>query len=260
MPHSPPAPFRLAERLRAGSTVLSAWCALPEPVIAQLLAQEAFEAITLDMQHGLVEFADAARTIPLVAARGKPTLVRVPVGAFATASRLLDAGAAGIIAPMIGSVADARALVAHTKYPPVGSRSWGPSTALALTGLDTPGYFARANAETLVFAMIETRAALEAIDEILAVEGLDGVFIGPADLSVALSDGAGVAPASAAVDTALDHALARTRAAGKRIGIYAYDAARAVAFKHKGFDLVATASDAAFLAAGARALLAMLEG
>ncbi|MGJ3262979.1 MAG: HpcH/HpaI aldolase family protein [Salinarimonas sp.] len=238
---------------------LSAWCGLPEPTIAGLLAAEAFDAVTLDMQHGAVDFREAACAIPLVAARGKPTLVRVPVGGYATAARLLDAGAAGIIAPMIGSVADARAFVAQTKYPPSGARSWGPSAALALTGLDTPTYFGEANAQTVALAMIETRAALEAIDDILAVEGLDGIFIGPADLSVALSDGAGVTPASPAVDAALDHALARTRAAGKHIGVYAHDASRAAVFRAKGFDLVAACSDTAFLAAGARALVAALE-
>lgn len=250
----------LSERLGKGAPLVSAWCGMPHPQIAGLLAREAFDVVSLDMQHGTVEFADAVQAIPLVAAAGKPTIVRVPVGQFATASRLLDSGAAGIIAPMINSAADARALVAHTKYPPVGERSWGPAGAMALTGLDPAGYFPRANALHTVLAMVETREALDAVDEILAVEGLDGIFIGPADLSIALSNGAGVDPGGAAVTEALDHALARARAAGKLIGVYAHIPERATLFRDRGFDLIATLSDAGFLRAGAQALLAALKG
>lgn len=249
----------LAERLGKGTPLVSAWCGMPHAPIAGLLAREAFDAVALDMQHGTIELADAVAAIPLVAAAGKPTIVRVPVGAFATASRLLDAGAAGIIAPMINSAADARALVAHTKFPPVGERSWGPVGAMALTGLDADRYFPRANALHVVLAMVETRAALDAIDEILAVEGLDGIFIGPADLSIALANGAGVDPGADAVLAALDHALARARAAGKLVGVYAHAPDRAKLFRDRGFDLVATLSDSGFLRAGAQALLAALK-
>ncbi len=112
--------------------------------------------------------------------------MRVPVGDFASASRLIDAGAAGVIAPMINSRADAERFASFAKFPPVGERSWGPRAALALSGLDLQGYLASANRLTQAIAMIETREALDALDDILAVAGIDGVFIGPADLSIAL--------------------------------------------------------------------------
>jgi 4-hydroxy-2-oxoheptanedioate aldolase len=108
-------------------------------MVAGLLAREGFDAVTLDMQHGFIDFGVAMRAIPLIVAAGKPGIVRIPVGEFATASRLLDAGATGIIAPMINTVEDARRLAAFTKFPPVGERSWGPAGALALTGLARPG-------------------------------------------------------------------------------------------------------------------------
>lgn len=254
-----PAPFALPALFARGTPLVSAWCGIPEPSVAGVLAREAFDVVTLDMQHGAIDFPEVQRAIPLVCAAGKPAIVRVPVGAFATASRLLDAGAAGIIAPMINSVADARALVAHTKYPPIGERSWGPAAAVALTEIEPNAYFAGANAATKVFAMVETRAALDLVDDILAVEGLDGIFIGPADLSIGLSRGAGVDPASPAVDEALRHAMARARAAGKLIGVYAPVAPRAVAFRDAGFDLIATASDVGFLRTGAQAMLAALK-
>jgi 4-hydroxy-2-oxoheptanedioate aldolase len=250
----------LDERLGRASPLISAWCGMPHPDIPGLLAREAFDVVTMDMQHGAIDFPNIVQAIPRIAAAGKPAMVRVPVGAFATASRLLDAGAAGVIAPMVNTVADARALVAHTKYPPIGERSWGPGGAMALTGLDPAGYFARANGLTKVFAMVETRAALDIVDDILAVEGLDGIFIGPADLSIALSGGKAVDPASPAVDAALAHALARARAAGKAIGVYAHIPERAILFRDRGYDRIATASDVGFLRAGAQAMLSALKG
>src|SRR3954469_2541792 len=96
--------FNLLERFEAGSPVLAAWCGLPEPAVAGLLAREAFDAVTIDMQHGAIDFAAAVRAVPLIAAAGKPAIVRIPVGDFAAASRLLDAGASAVIAPMINTI------------------------------------------------------------------------------------------------------------------------------------------------------------
>lgn len=250
----------LAAQLRAGKPVFSAWCGLPEPGIAGLLARESFGCVVVDMQHGAVDFLAAARAIPLVAAAGKPSMVRIPVGEFGTASRLLDAGAAGIIAPMINSVEDARALASFVKFPPVGARSWGPHPALTLTGLAPPDYFKGANAFSISFAMIETREALDRIDDILAVDGIDAVFIGPSDLSIGLSRGASLDPMGAEVTAAIDHALARARAASKRAGIYAPTGERAADFAQRGYDLVAIGSDVSFLRAGAAAMLKAATG
>jgi 4-hydroxy-2-oxoheptanedioate aldolase len=242
----------LSERLNSGAPVLSAWCGLPEPAIAGFLAREAFDAVTLDMQHGLIDVAASLRAIPLIAAAGKPALARIPVGEFATASKLLDGGASGIIAPMINTVEDARRLAAFTKFPPVGERSWGPHPALALSGLAPADYFNSASGLTLSFAMVETREAMGIIDEVLGVPGIDGIFIGPSDLSIGLSGGRSLDPGSAEVEQALDHALARTKAAGKIAAVYAPTGQRAGEFIRRGFPFVAVASDLAFLRAGAQ--------
>ena len=180
---------KLAGRLAANGEALCAWVTVNEPAVAEWLAREAFDAVALDMQHGAIDFDGAMRSILSVALAGKPTIVRVPVGEFALASQLLDAGASGILAPMINSGDDARRLVEFVKFPPLGRRSWGPRTALPLSGLDATAYLNAANAMTQAIAMIETRAALDALDDILAVEGVDGVFVGPSDLSIALSGG-----------------------------------------------------------------------
>jgi 4-hydroxy-2-oxoheptanedioate aldolase len=246
---------QLSERLRAGSPVLAAWCGIPEPAVASLLAREAFDAVTLDMQHGAIDFAGTLRAVPLVAGAGKPVLARIPVGEFAAASRLLDAGASAVIAPMINTVEDARRFGSFMKYPPLGERSWGPHGALALSGLQPHDYFARANSFSISFAMVETREALTLVDGILGVPGVDGIFIGPADLSIALSGGSSLNPTAAEVDQALAHALSRARAAGKLIGVYAHSGERAAEFARSGFNLIALASDTALLRAGAQAAL-----
>ncbi|MBF9198173.1 HpcH/HpaI aldolase family protein [Microvirga terrestris] len=244
------------ERLKGGAPLYTAWCGLPDPSVAGILAREDFDAVTLDTQHGSIDFAASVQAIPLIAAAGKPALVRIPVGDFATASRYLDAGASGIIAPMINTVEDARRLAAFTKFPPVGERSWGAYGALALTGLEPGEYLRTANDLAVSFAMVETREALAIIDDILAVPGIDGVFIGPSDLSIALSGGKGVDPTSAEVDKALDHALTRVKAAGKIAAIYAVSGARAAELSAKGFHLVAIGSDMAMLRIGAHTALA----
>jgi 4-hydroxy-2-oxoheptanedioate aldolase len=257
----PSAVQALPELLHGGRPVFSAWCGLPEPAISGYLAREAgIGAVVLDMQHGVIDFLNATRTIPLVAAAGKPCIPRIPVGEFATASRLLDAGAAGIIAPMINTVEDARRFAGFVKFPPLGERSWGPHPALALTGLAHPEYFSQANGFLRSFAMIETREALDSIDQILAVDGIDAVFIGPSDLSIGLSNGAALDPTGAEVNAAIDHALARAKAAGKMAGIYAPNGERAADFVRRGYRFIALGSDLAFLRAGATAMLKAAAG
>ncbi len=249
-----------SERLRNGAPVLSAWCGLPEPSIPGLLAREAFDAVVIDAQHGAVDFAAALQAIPLIAAAGKPPLVRIPVGDFAAASRFLDAGVSGVIAPMINTIEDARRFASFTKYPPVGERSWGPHGALSLSGLHADDYFRKANDLTVSFAMVETRESLDIIDDILAVPGIDGIFIGPSDLSIALSGGRELNPASAEVEEALDYALSRVRAASKVAGIYAASGGRAGELARRGFHMVSIASDTALLRAGAQAALGAARG
>src|SRR3954447_25591773 len=152
----------LSERLRAGENLTLAWCSLGSPAVGESLVRAGFDAALFDMQHGAFDVTTAAAGISAVITAGKPALVRIPVNEFATAPRLLDAGAAGIVAPMINSADDARELVSYTKFPPVGGRSWGPTRVLALSGLTPASYLAEAGSMQLVIAMIETREALAA--------------------------------------------------------------------------------------------------
>ncbi|WP_112662356.1 HpcH/HpaI aldolase family protein [Microvirga flavescens] len=250
----------LSERARSGRAAFAAWCGLPEPSNSAVLAREAFDAIVLDLQHGAIDFAAAVRAIPGIVAAGKPAIARIPVGDFATASRFLDAGVAGVIAPMINSLEDARLFASFMKYPPIGSRSWGPHGALTFSGLGADDYFRKANGLSSALAMVETREALAVVDEILAEPGIDGVFIGPSDLSIALSGGAALDPEGREVEEAIAHVLNRTKAAGKVAAIYAASGEKAAEWARKGFHLISIGTDAGLLRMGAEAALKAARG
>jgi 4-hydroxy-2-oxoheptanedioate aldolase len=253
--------YSLGRRLAAGETIYTGWCGLPEPVVAESLAREGFVAVTIDQQHGLWDTAATSTGIAAIRAGGAAPLVRIPLGSFAVASRCLDFGAEGIIAPMINTVADATAFVSATKYPPVGERSWGPMRAMTLAGLSDPKqYLAEANAATVTLAMIETKTAMANLDAIAAVPGLDVLFVGPSDLSIGLTDGAELDAHSATVEAALDKLVAACRKAGKIAGLYCANAERAVACAKRGFRFLAVGSDLGFLRAGAAAQLKVLKG
>jgi 4-hydroxy-2-oxoheptanedioate aldolase len=246
--------FSLARRLKAGETVHTGWCGLPYPVVAEVIAREGFPAVTIDQQHGLWDTAATLTGIAAIRQGGAAPIVRIPVGDFATVSRALDFGAEGIIAPMINTVADARAFVAVAKYPPVGERSWGPHRAMMLGGFNDQNIYLRdANALTVTFAMIETRTALANLDAIAATDGIDALFVGPSDLSIALTDGAEVDPHSAAVENELDRIVAAARKANKIPGLYCANAERAQFAAKRGFRFLAVGSDLGFLRAGTAA-------
>ena len=182
-------------------------------------------------------------------------------GAFAVASRALDFGAEGIIAPMINTVADAKAFVSAAKYPPLGERSWGPTRAMTLAGIsDAKQYLNEANAATVTLAMIETKTAMANLDAIAAVPGIDVLFVGPSDLSIALTEGREVEPHSALVERELDRVIAAARKANKIPGLYCANAERAVFAGKRGFRFLAVGSDLGFLRMGAAAQLKTLRG
>lgn len=250
-----PALLRLARRLDAGDALFSAWIA-QDPLAVQTFAQQGYDSATFDMQHGRIDVAAAIQGILVAAGAGLPAAVRIPVGEYQTAARLLDAGAAAIIAPMVNSAHDARRLVDFCKYPPLGSRSFGAYAALAMSGVDRHAFLGQANRFCKLFAMVETRAALEQLEAIVAVDGIDGVFVGPADLSIALTRGEAIDASHPLVSEALQAVCAACRAAGKIAGVYALNGAWAAEAARMGYRFVAVSSDVICLAAGAASALA----
>ena len=155
----------LKSRLAADETLVTAWSGVPDALTVEILAKQGFDAITLDMQHGGHHEDSVLRGLMPVLAANKPALVRIPVGRFDMASRALDFGAEAVIAPMVNSVADARLFAAAMKYPPLGERSWGPTYAFPRHGKgDYAEWLRDTNQRTMAFAMVETRAALDALD------------------------------------------------------------------------------------------------
>jgi len=246
----------LAGRLSNGETIYCGWVSLPEPLVAEAVARSGFDCVLLDMQHGQLDIGSVMTEIGAVALAGKPTVVRVALGDDATASRALDLGAEAVIAPMINTVEDARRLAAATKFPPLGERSWGPTRAMALQGIEQAShYLESANRFCLTFAMIETVRALDALDAILGVDGIDGVFVGPFDLSVSLSAGRRVGPGDETVDVAIRRIAERAGAAGKIAGIYASTAEWARSYRSFGYRFIAVGADQVYLTSGATEML-----
>lgn len=253
--------MRLARRLAEPAPIMTAWSGIPSSDICGRLAMAGFDAVTLDMQHGTHTESTAFRAAADILAADKPAILRIPVGRNDLASRALDAGYEAVIAPMINSVSDAKAFAAAMKYPPLGERSWGPGQALRLQREHAAqSYFRAANGETFAIAMIETRAAAAVLDEILAMDGIDGVFLGPSDLSISWSGGATVDPDLPEMQDFVAEVARKAAAAGKFAAVYASDPARAPDYARLGFRMIALANDDAVIRAGADAVLGQARG
>jgi 4-hydroxy-2-oxoheptanedioate aldolase len=252
--------FTLAGRLRSGETVFSAWCMLASPLAAETVAREGFGATVLDAQHGLWDTASLIAGIGALHHAGASAIVRVPLNDFASVSRALDWGAEAIIAPMINTGADARQFAAVAKFPPMGERSWGPQRAMTLQGRTvTTDYLREANEQTLTLAMIETTAAIDNMDAIAGTTGIDALFVGPYDLSTALSAGRAQDVTAPEVERAIDRICAAAKEAGKIAGIYCRDAARALAMAKRGFQFITVGTDFGVLRDGAAAIAGALK-
>ncbi|KQT57441.1 MULTISPECIES: HpcH/HpaI aldolase family protein [unclassified Aureimonas] len=250
----------LRDLLAEDGFVLSAWSALRDPIVHEALIRSPFDAITFDVQHGLHDLASLEAGIGRAALLGKPAIVRLALEDRAHAARCLDLGASAVVMPMIGSADEARAFAEAVKYAPLGARSYGPTRAAELHGFSGGADYMRvANRETLALAMIETGSALEAVEAILDVEAIDGVFVGPSDLSIALSADGTLDPRGEAGERAITRIADAARKAGKLAAIYAITAEDARRYRALGYRLVCVASDIGFLKTAAASLVAAVR-
>ncbi len=247
--------FDLRARLATGEPFLFSWMSIPSGALAAQVARLPFDGVCLDMQHGMIGFSDAVPMLAAINAAGKPAMVRSLWNDPAIPGQALDAGACCVIAPMVNTRAQAEALVKAAKYPPVGGRSWGGYTALQASGL-TPGeYLREANHMTMVFAMIETVEALSNVEEIAATPGLDGLFVGPSDLSITLSNGAGIDKLGPKTIEAMTRISAAAKANGIVAGAFGGGADVIKAYIKIGYSFIAAAVDVDLLHSGAAAVL-----
>lgn len=249
----------LKNRLAAGETVYSGWISTSEPQNAVALARAGFDAVTVDMQHGVAGTETMAAMVGAIGAAGGIPIVRVPLFQGSLAGTALDSGAQGVIAPMINSAKDAEWLVEATKFPPLGERSWGPNRASILYDMPLGEMLASANDWIMTIPMIETVAAMEAMDEIMAVPGIDAVFVGPSDLSISLANGASVDPAGAETMKACERIAKAAEKHGIVAAIFALSADMARAYRDMGYRLIVPGSDLMILRSGAQALLSTVK-
>lgn len=237
---------------------LSAWSGLGDAVVHETLLR-AFDAITLDVQHGLQGISEIREGCARAAFLGKPAIVRVPVGDLAMAGRVLDFGATGVIMPMVDSAEEARQFARALLYPPLGTRSFGPARAVDLFGAASGAAYIDGAQEAIVsLAMIETAGAFREIDAILDVPELGGVFVGPSDLSLALTGR--LDPNGAGTDEAALSICRKSKAAGKIAAVYAANAPDARRYQAMGYDLICVASDVSLLKQASLAICADIRG
>ena len=225
----------------AKGRAVNGWCALPSPVTAEIMGRQGFDLMTVDLQHGLIDYQMALTMVQVLQGLPAPVLARVPWNEPGILMKCLDAGFAGVICPMINTADDARRLVASTRYAPLGSRSFGPTRANMVHGAS---YAKTANTSVVVLAMIETRQALTNLDAILAVEGIDGVYVGPSDLGLSLGYEPTLDPTAPEVLAAIATIATRAKAAGRIAGVHTGSPAMIRAMFDHGYDFASLLTDA----------------
>lgn len=233
---------------RNGQATLNGWLAIPNLHTAEAMARQGWDSLTIDMQHGLSDYQAAAGMLAAMSTTSVVPLARVPWLEEGIIMRMLDAGCHGIICPMINCRADAERFVEACRYAPEGSRSFGPIRASLVAG---PDYHETANEEILVIGMIESRRALDNLDEILSVEGMNAIYVGPADLSLALGCTPKFDQEEAPVVEAIEHIVKNAKARGKFVGVHNATVSYARRMIELGADFVSVSSDLRLMLAGA---------
>ncbi len=248
---------RLRQIWTQGGATINGWLAVPAGFSAETMAHQGWDSLTVDMQHGVVDYQRAVEMFTAISTTETVPMARVPWLDPAHLMKALDAGAYALICPMINSAEDAENLVAWTHYPPRGTRSFGPIRGLLYGGSDYP---AKADETVVVFAMIETQAGLDNLEDILRVPGLDAVYIGPSDLSLALGCRPTFDDVEKPVAEAIELIVAKAKEHGKVAGIHNGTPEAALKRIEMGFQFVTISSDARLMASGSQVVLSHMRG
>lgn len=237
---------------RSGNAVANGWLGIPSTVSAEIVARAGYDAVTIDLQHGLVDYTNAVPMLQAMAQTSVTPMVRVPWNEPGIIMKMLDAGAYGIICPMINNRAEAERFIGACRYAPVGYRSFGPSRAVMYAGAD---YFAKSNETVLAIGMIETQEALDNLDAILTTPGLDGIYVGPSDLGISIGGPAKIDQTDEKVMAAIKTILAAAKKHRIPAGIHCIDPNYARQMVELGFQLVTFAGDMRILADATKAAI-----
>ena len=249
---------KVKQMMAEGKPVVNGWLQIPSTVSAEVMAHQGWDSLTVDMQHGLVDYTNALPMLQTISSTDVTPLARVNWNEPGQIMKILDAGCYGIICPMVSNKEEAERFVQACMYPPNGYRSFGPIRGLIYGG---PDYTKHADTEILKLAMIETKEALEKLDEIMSVKGVDGIYIGPADLSLALGEEPGFdrpenTKAYSEIIRILEHAKKHNIFAGIHNGTTEY----AKKMIDKGFNFVTIGADQRAMSAGAKAIVEKMKG
>jgi len=243
--------FALRERLTAGETLIGTFIQVPHMVVADFLARSAgLDFLCLEAEHSAMG-AETIQGMVAAAGTGTPVLVRVEDNSWVPIARALDGGAAGVIAPRVNSAAEASALVGAARYPTMGDRGIGPGRVTAYGSNSGPDYRTWANQHIVVGAQVETRRALDDLDGILAVPGIDLIFVGPMDLASSL----GLAPGSPELNAIIEDVVRRAQAAGRFAGIFAMTPEQVGYWVDRGVQFILYGSDLRYMGSGLAAAL-----
>jgi 4-hydroxy-2-oxoheptanedioate aldolase len=238
---------RLARVWREGRTAVNGWLSIPSTVTAEMVALQDYDTITVDLQHGLIDYQTALTMIQAINAASDATvIVRPPWNEPGIIMKALDAGAWGILCPMVNNRADAEALIHACHYAPKGGRSVGPTRAMMTYG---PSYIQDANDHVVTLAMIETREAVENVLEIAKTPGLTALYIGPSDLAQSLGYPIQIDPTGDDTLAAVDRIRDAAKTAGIKAGMHCMEAAYARQMVERGFDFVTLGNDVRMLTA-----------
>ena len=248
---------RLKEICREGETALNGWLHAPSSFSAEVMAHAGWDSLTIDMQHGPVDYKSLVSMLQAISTTDTVPVVRVLWNDPGLIMRVLDAGCYAVICPMINTREEAEAFVGACRYPPEGYRSYGPYRATLYSGQD---YADHANDAVVTMAMIETQQALDNLEHILAVPGLDAVFVGPSDLGQSLGYGPGTDRSEPEVVEAIQKVLAAAREHGLAAGIFTNSPEYASHMAVKGFQFVTISSDVRLMASAASSAIAAFQG
>ena len=249
---------KLKQMFKKGEPIVNGWLQIPSAFSAEVMAHQGWDSCTIDMQHGVIDYQNALNMLQAISTTQVTPLARVNWNEPGQIMKILDAGCYGIICPMVSNRKEAENFVQACLYPSKGYRSFGPVRGLLYGGSD---YAKHSDNEILKLAMIETKEALEKLDEILDTPNLDGIYIGPADLSLSVGEEPGFdKQESTAAFKEITRILEAAKKRGLLAGIHNGTAEYAKKMIEKGFNLVTVGSDQRFMSSGAKTAIEKIRG
>jgi 4-hydroxy-2-oxoheptanedioate aldolase len=249
----------LKQKLRSGEATFGTWLTLGDLCATRVLARMGFDWLTLDMEHGAIDWSTAATLFAAVADAGCVPLARVPEGSHHYIKRVLDAGAWGIVVPMVNTAEEARRAIAAAKYPPQGNRSAGGGMHALNFDMSTAQYYEQANDQIVVVLQTESPLGVENAEEIYRLPGCDAVFVGPLDLKFQMRAADGQFPTAEAHEAMVQRVIECGQRVGTPTGMHTLDVQTALLRREQGMQLIAVGTDLSLMTAQAQHVMAQLR-